>query len=68
MLGGHADFDLHAEKIRREAGPAAGERHRLTRIPDDRDTDQVAVADDAVGRVEFDPSRRRAGGSFSPAE
>ena len=39
--------------------PSAGERHGLRRIARDRNPDQVAIADDAVGRIEFDPARAR---------
>src|SRR6202040_3330426 len=51
-----ADRDIHADQVGGIAGPGAGQRHRLTRVAHDRDADQVAIADDAVGRVEFDPA------------
>ena len=35
------------------------QRHRLTRIAHHRDPDQVAVADNAVGRIELDPAGAR---------
>ena len=53
---GDLDLDGHAEMIGRKAGPGAGDRHRLARVAHDRDADQIVIADDAVGRVEFDPA------------
>ena len=69
--------------IRSEGSPVQVpvKRHRLARIAHDSDADQVAIADDAVGRVEFHPAgagqidfaarhgwrRRRPGGRRSPA-
>ena len=35
------------------------QRDRLVRIARHRDADEVAGADDAVGRIEFDPARVR---------
>jgi len=33
------------------------ERYGLTRVSRDGDTNEIAIADDAVGGIEFDPSR-----------
>ena len=55
-LRGHLDLHRHAQRIRRETGPGAGDRHRLARIAHDGDADQVVVADDAVRRIELDPA------------
>src|ERR1700722_4688779 len=41
------------------AEEAAPQRQRLRRIPGDRNADEIAVADDAVGRIEIAPARAR---------
>src|ERR1700730_8198348 len=58
-LGSDLDLDGHAERIGGKAGPGAGDRDRLTRVAGDGDPDQIAIADDAVGRIELDPARTR---------
>src|ERR1700720_1166915 len=55
-IRGDAYRDFHAEKVGREAGPSARERHCPPRVANDRDADQIAVADDAAGRVVLDPA------------
>src|SRR3954462_7522301 len=45
----HVDLHLHPELVVRAARIGAGERHRLAGIARDRDADEIAVADDAVG-------------------
>jgi len=58
-LGSHLDLYGHTERIRRKAGPGAGDRHRLPRIAGHGHADQIVVADDAVRRVELDPAGSR---------
>src|SRR6476660_1117356 len=55
-FGFDVDLHLHPELVVRAAGIGAGERHRLAGIARDRDADEIAVADDAVGGVEFHPA------------
>src|SRR5215472_13955515 len=58
-FGADLDFDSHAEVIGRKPGPGAGNRYRLAGIANDRDADQIVVADNAVGRIELHPPRTR---------
>src|ERR1700730_3928128 len=58
-LGGDLDLDGHAQRIGGKAGPGAGDRDRLARVPGDRDPDQTVIADDAVGRIELGPAGTR---------
>ena len=44
---------------RRPTDERPPQRQALRRIPCHRDADEIAVADDAVGRIEIDPSRAR---------
>ena len=53
------DVDLHADKRVGRAQIGAVQRDRLARIARHRDADQVAGADDAVGRIELDPAGAR---------
>ena len=46
----------HAEVIARQTDPAPRQRHRLAGISRHCDADQVAIADNAVGRIELDPA------------
>ena len=55
-LVGDLHLDRHPQRIRWKADPGAGDRHCLSRIAHDRDTDQIVIADDAVGRIELDPA------------
>ena len=49
----------HAEFIFRIAPIAAAQRDSLTGRPGDRYPDQVAISDDAIGRIELNPARTR---------
>src|SRR6185312_4046751 len=53
------DVDVHADKRVGRAEIGAVQRHGLARIARHRHPDQVAGADDAVGRIELDPARAR---------
>ena len=53
------DADLHADEGVGRAEIGAVQRDRLARIARHRHTDEVAGADDAVGRIELDPARAR---------
>src|SRR5262249_39215958 len=53
------DIDLHLAEGVGHAEIDPMQRDRLTRIARHRDADQVAAADDAVGRIELDPARAR---------
>ena len=55
-LGGDPDLDRHAGEVGGGARVGAAQGRRLLGGAGDRDADQVAVADDAVGRVELDPA------------
>src|SRR5205807_5115472 len=55
-IRGDADRDIHAEEVGGKPGPGAGQRHRVPRVAHYRDADQIAVADDAVGRIELEPA------------
>src|SRR5215469_11340879 len=57
--GSDYDLDRHAEMVGGKAGPGAGDRHSLARVPGDRHADQIVIADDAVGWIEFDPAGPR---------
>src|SRR4029079_17135713 len=54
--GGDVDLDGHAEVVGWKAGPGAVQRQDVPVVPGDGDADQVAGADDPVGRVEFHPA------------
>src|ERR1700747_1383600 len=58
-LCSHLPLYGHTERIRRKAGPGAGDRHRLPRIAGHGYTDQIVVADNAVRGVELDPAGSR---------
>ncbi len=51
------DGDVHAELILRFAPIAARHRYRLIRRARDTHPDEIAVADNSVGRIEFNPTR-----------
>ena len=55
-VGGDGDLDVHSQVVGRKPGPGAMERYRLARIAHHRDTNEVAVADDAAGWIEIDPT------------
>src|SRR4051794_23567780 len=55
----HIHLHLHPELVVGAAGIGAGERHRLAGIARDRDADEIAVADDAVGGIELHPAGAR---------
>ena len=52
----HVHGDFHSEFIVSIAPVATGERNRLLGCPGDSHPDEVTVADDAVGGIEFDPA------------
>src|SRR5260370_14770695 len=51
------DADIHADKGVRRSEIGAVQWDRLARIARHRDADEIAGADDAVGRIELDPAR-----------
>src|ERR1700710_1868713 len=53
---GHAHLDIEAAKRAGFAVPGAPERQRLMVVPCDRDTDEMAIANDTVGGIEVDPA------------
>ena len=55
----HVDADLHADEGVGRAEIGAVQRDRLARIARHRDTNEIAGADDAVGRIELDPAGAR---------
>src|SRR5215213_7481235 len=55
----YIDADIHAEISIGGAEIGAVQRNGLTRIAGDRDANEIAAADDAVGRIELDPPRAR---------
>ena len=55
-LGGDLDLDRHASEVAGRAVVAAARAASPAGGAGDGDADQVAVADDAVGRVELDPA------------
>src|SRR5438552_16748056 len=58
-FGLDVDLDVHPEFILRIAPIRTRQGDRLIRRPRDTHPDEIAVADDAVGRIELDPSRAR---------
>src|ERR1700712_85610 len=55
----HIDVDVHADERVGRTQISAVQRDRLARIAGDCDTDEIAAADDAVGRIELDPAGAR---------
>src|SRR3954463_12313172 len=56
LRGRHVHLDRHPVEITRLTHPRAGEWHGLPGIACHRDPDQVAIADNAVGRIELHPT------------
>src|SRR5579862_4431964 len=52
----HAYRNVHPQKRRGRARIRAPQRQHLLGVPSDRDTNQIAIADDAVGGIEVDPA------------
>src|SRR4051812_33458587 len=55
----HVDLHLKAKLVGRITPIASPKRNRLARRTRDGDPDEVAIADDAVGRIELHPARTR---------
>src|SRR5579863_3599771 len=53
---GHADRDIHAQEGRSLPDEGAPERQNVRVIPSHRHSDQIAIADNAVGWIEIDPA------------
>jgi hypothetical protein len=50
------DLHFHPQLVLRTSGISTGERNCLARITRDRDADEIAVSDDAICGIEFDPA------------
>src|ERR1700733_12893400 len=55
-VGVEGYLDVHSQVVGRKPGPGAMERYRLARIVRHRDTNEIAIADDAAGWIEIDPT------------
>jgi hypothetical protein len=55
-LADDIDLHFHPQLVLRTSSIGAGEGNCLARITRDRDADEIAVSDDAVGGIEFDPA------------
>ena len=60
--------DIHPEMRVGRTDIGAVKRDGLTRITRYRDANEIAVADNAVGRIELDPARALGGPSPPPPE
>src|SRR5437763_12331169 len=58
-LADDIDLHFHPQLVLRTSSIGSGERNCLARITRDRDADEIAVSDDAVGGIEFDPTGAR---------
>src|SRR5689334_17760643 len=58
-LADDIDLHFHPQLVLRTSCIGAGERNCLARITRDRDADEIAVSDDAIGGIEFDPAGAR---------
>ena len=58
-VGGDGDLDVHSQVVGRKPRPGTMQRYRLARIAHHRDTNEVAVANDAIGWIEIDPTGSR---------
>ena len=54
-----AHLDIHASERRRRTDERAVQRQRVPLLPRHGDTNKVSIPDDAVGRIEVDPSGTR---------
>src|SRR5271166_358261 len=55
----HPDSHFHPEFVFKISKKRASQRRRLSWIARDRHADKVAPANQAIGRIEFDPARAR---------
>src|SRR5579859_5277492 len=53
---GHRNRDIHTVECSSAAIVRSPQRHRMLRVPGNGNTDEIAIADDAVGGVEIDPA------------
>src|SRR5271155_424521 len=56
---GHADRDIHAQEGRSLPGEGAPQRQNVSVIPSYGHPDQIAIADNAIGWIEIDPTGAR---------
>jgi hypothetical protein len=55
-LGGHVDLNDHIVEVVCIPVITAPERNCLARVARDTNADQIVIADNPVGRIEFDPA------------
>src|SRR5580658_3222818 len=55
-LFGHADRDIHAQKGRGLPDEGAPQRQHVRVIPSNGHSDEIAIADNAIGWIEIDPA------------
>src|SRR5208282_2001771 len=58
-VGGDSDLDFHSQIVGQRTGERTMERYCLARITHHRNTNEVAVANDAIGWIEIDPTGSR---------